>query len=138
MLTTWQAPVSDIGSENVSAIILPFPVMAAPNRIKELRLAQDMSQEELAALVGCSKMQISGLERGKPRLDVVWMHRIAPWLQVTPGELLNPGDNPTAPQTEYERRLLDILRRASPDDQEKLLRVAEALTPYGDKNDRAA
>jgi len=107
--------------------------MKTPNRIKELRLALDMSQEELATLAGCSKMQISGLERGRPRLDIIWMQRLAPWLGVTPGELLNPGDNPTAPQTEQERQLLDLYRNAPTDMQNQILAVGETLCKFKGK-----
>jgi transcriptional regulator with XRE-family HTH domain len=126
-----QAPVSDYWSETMSAIVLQFPAMERPpNRIRELRLAAGLSQEELAGLCGCSKMQISGLERGRPRLDIAWMVRIAPWLHVSPGELLNQGDNPLVPQNDYERRLLEIFRKAGPDEQGRILAVGEALGTY--------
>jgi transcriptional regulator with XRE-family HTH domain len=132
-----QAPVSEKGSEMMSAIILQFPTMPPPNRIRELRLARDMSQDELAALVGCSKMQISGLERGKPRLDIVWMQRLAPWLGCNPGDLLNPGDNPGAPQDAAERRLLDLYRNADPEEQKRILAVGEALSVYHGREEAA-
>ena len=124
----------------MSAIVLQFPAMQAPpNRLRELRLAAGLSQEELAGLVGCSKMQMSGLERGRPRLDVGWMARLAPWLGCTPGELLNPEANPLAPQNDYERRLLEMFRAAGPEEQGRILAVGEALSTYrGQGADRAA
>ena len=48
-----------------------------PNRIRELRDRRQMTQEELAAAIGTSKMQVSRLERGERRLTQSWMERIA-------------------------------------------------------------
>jgi phage repressor protein C with HTH and peptisase S24 domain len=59
-----------------------------PNRIRELRERQHMTQEELAAAIGTSKMQVSRLERGERRLTQSWMERIAQALQIHPAELL--------------------------------------------------
>jgi transcriptional regulator with XRE-family HTH domain len=73
----------------MSALILQFPVMGKfLNRIKELRLRADMSQQELADLAGCSKMHISKTERGDTRLDIHWMAQISAALGVAPGDLL--------------------------------------------------
>jgi transcriptional regulator with XRE-family HTH domain len=100
-----------------------------PNRIRELRIAKGWSQETLAEHANCSKMQISGLERGRPKLDVDWMRRLAAVLDVTPAELLNASDNPFNLE-EAERDL--ILRYRNADDGRKLeiSRVAEVLIPY--------
>jgi transcriptional regulator with XRE-family HTH domain len=69
----------------VSAEILPFlPMFDDPNRIRELRLARDWSQQKLADLVGVSKVTISDLERGKMQLTLDYMKRIAAALGVTP------------------------------------------------------
>ncbi len=59
-----------------------------PNRIRELRDRRQMTQEELAAAIGTSKMQVSRLERGERRLTQSWMERIAAALQIHPAELL--------------------------------------------------
>lgn len=116
----------------MSAVLLQFPDMKAlPNRIREWREVRNLSQQDLADLVGCSKMQISGLERGRPQLDVIWMQRIAPHLKVTPGELLTLADNPAAGIGPEEARLLDLFRNASEEVRQQLLRVSEALTATG-------
>jgi transcriptional regulator with XRE-family HTH domain len=113
----------------VSAQILLFDLMAdLPNRIRELRMAHDWSQDRLAEKVGCSKMQISDLERGNVSLTVEWMRRLAAALGVTPGELLNQEDNPLLP-VGGERELVERYRHGSPEQRESLARVADALIP---------
>jgi transcriptional regulator with XRE-family HTH domain len=97
-----------------------------PNRIRELRLAREWSQDRLAESVRCSKVQISDLERGLKPLTVNWMHRIARVLGVSPGELLLPEDNPFQ-LDERERRLLDQFRRATPEQRASIASVADAL-----------
>jgi transcriptional regulator with XRE-family HTH domain len=101
----------------------------APNRIRELRLAAGMSQQALGDAVGISKMTISDLERGKIRLDLEYMRRIAQALNVATTDVL-PADNPGA-LTPEERHWLDHFRAATPEQREQLQRVAEAVTPFG-------
>jgi transcriptional regulator with XRE-family HTH domain len=123
----------------VSAQILLFNFMAdLPNRIRELRLGAELSQDALAAKVHCSKMQISELERGLKPLTVAWMRRIAKELGVTPGELLTHDDNPLLAD-ERERRLLEQFRRATPEQRASIASVAEALVGHKEeRQDQAA
>lgn len=111
----------------MSAQILLFDFMAdLPNRIRELRLAREWSQDRLAGKVRCSKVQISDLERGLKPLTTTWMHRIARALGVFPGELLLPEENPFL-LDDRERRLLERFRRGSPEHRASIESVAEAL-----------
>lgn len=113
----------------MSAKILQFVAMDDhPNRIRELRMALRLSQQDLADRVGCSKMQISGLERGKPLLDINWMRRIAPALGVLPADLLTAEDNPMR-LSEEERLLISSYRCGDEDQQATLLRVSDAIVP---------
>lgn len=99
-----------------------------PNRIRELRIARNWSQDHLADLCHCSKAQISDLERGNRGLDLHWMRRLAKAFAITPAELLSEADNPLLPVGD-ERDLIERYRDASPDMRENLLRVIQALTP---------
>jgi transcriptional regulator with XRE-family HTH domain len=115
----------------MSATVLHFPDMAhLPNRLREWREARGLSQQELADEAGCSKMQISTLERGRPSLDIVWMQRLAPILRVEPGDLLNPDDNSKAARDAEELRLIMLARRMPPELREKFLGVGEALADW--------
>ncbi|HEY0149874.1 MAG TPA: helix-turn-helix transcriptional regulator [Allosphingosinicella sp.] len=100
-----------------------------PNRIRELRAAKSLSQDALAIAVGCSKPQISDLERGNIQLTVEWMRRIAPALGVMPADLLTLKDNPLH-LSDAEREIIARYRAATPDQQRSVERVTEALIPY--------
>lgn len=63
-------------------------------RIKQLRLAKGISQEELGALANLDRTYISGIERGKRNVSLKNIVLIADALQVSVAELFNtPGFN---------------------------------------------
>lgn len=110
-------------------------MMDDPNRIRELRLARDWSQQTLADLVGVSKVTISDLERGKMALTVDYMRRIADGLStsgddVMSADLLPIEDNPRAAHTERERALLEHYRGADDVQRELIERVAEPAASF--------
>ena len=109
-------------------ILLCVPMDQYPNRIRELRLQRGLTQDQLADKINCSKMQISGLERGKPKLDIEWMRRISAGLGCNPADLLNREDNPWQ-LSDAERELLARFRAADADRQADLSNVAGALVP---------
>lgn len=112
------------------ADVIPFVAMAnLPNRLYELRRAAGLSQQELADRAGCSKMHVSGIERGKREFSLSMMRRFAEVLEVSVAELLARADNPMllAPD---ERQFLDTYRAADPDKQAELQRVADAIVPF--------
>lgn len=106
-----------------------------PNRIRELRIARDWSQDQLADAAHCSKAQISDLERGNRGLDIEWMRRLAKALGVTPGELLAHDDNPLLPIGK-EREIIELYRDGSPDQRDTVARVVGALIPVREKKER--
>ena len=46
-------------------------------RLRELREASDMTQEDVAFAAGLDRSYLSGIERGKKNLSLVNIHRIA-------------------------------------------------------------
>lgn len=71
------------------------------NKIKYFRKAiLDVSQDELAKAVGCTKTKISKLETGSQELTQTWMRRIAETfskdfgLKIAPSDLLPDTDKP--------------------------------------------
>lgn len=58
------------------------------NAIRKLRDDRNLTQEELADLVGTSFQQISRLENGNRKLSQEWMHRIGRALGVPPATLM--------------------------------------------------
>lgn len=100
-----------------------------PNRLFELRRAAGLSQQELADRAGCSKMHVSGIERGKREFSLTMMRRFADVLQVSVAELLSRSDNPMLLEAD-ERTFLDTYRYADPEKQAELQRVADAIVPF--------
>lgn len=62
-----------------------------PNRLKDLREAKKLTQEQLAELAGTSNQQVSFLENGKRGLSKKWAERLAPLLGVSPADLMFDG-----------------------------------------------
>lgn len=63
-------------------------ILAMKNRIRELRLRQDLTLQRLADRIGTTPQQIHRLERGVRRLSTEWMERVASGLGVHPTELI--------------------------------------------------
>ncbi|MEE8226919.1 MAG: helix-turn-helix transcriptional regulator, partial [Kiloniellales bacterium] len=61
------------------------------NRIRELRKARGLTLKRMAELLGTSNQQISHLEKGRRRLTLEWMERIAEALECHPSDLLIGG-----------------------------------------------
>ena len=59
--------------------------------LKELRLRAELTMQELADLAGTTAPQINKLEKGQRTLNKKWALRLAPYLGVTPEEILFPG-----------------------------------------------
>lgn len=106
-----------------------FRVIDAPNRIRELRVAAELSQQALGERIGVSKVTISELERGLMKLDTEYMRRLAGALDVLPADLLPLSDNPYG-LTGEERELIERYRAASDDQRDQVRKVADVLIPY--------
>lgn len=59
-------------------------------RLKELREVAGLSQLELAKMAGTSQPQIKRLESGERELTAPWAKRLAPYLGVSPVDLIFP------------------------------------------------
>lgn len=108
-----------------------------PNRINELRRKAKLSQLTLGEMAGCSKMHISGLERGERELSLSWMRAIARALGVSPADLLNDDDNPGR-IAQDEADFLEAYRRADDGARETLRRVSDAVVPFTPRDKDAA
>lgn len=122
----------------MSADILQFTAMSdAPNRIRELRMAANISQQKLGDQIGVSKMTISDLERGGMKLDVDYMSRIGAALGVAAADLLPRSLNPDSLSRE-ERMLIERYRSASDEQREQVQKVTDVLLPFAAENRDAA
>ena len=105
------------------------------NRIREWRKARGMTLKQLAESVGTSNQQISHLEKGRRRLSLEWMERIADALGCHPSDLL--GD-PAQPRNERERAMMELFRGLSEEQQEAFLQATAALAKPMMKNRKNA
>jgi transcriptional regulator with XRE-family HTH domain len=99
---------------------------AMPNRIRELRIARNLTLEEVALNVGTSVQQLSRLERGSRRLTDDWMRRVARALYVRPADLFADSgeDNREVIERPEEVRLLRFWRLLSPDEKRMIAAFA--------------
>jgi transcriptional regulator with XRE-family HTH domain len=58
------------------------------NRLKELRLKKNLSQEELGAVAGLDRTYVSSCERGQRNISLVNIVKLADALKVEPSLLL--------------------------------------------------
>lgn len=82
------------------------------NRIKELRKKKELTQEQLAQMLGVTQNAIYKLEAGESDLDMEWMEKISEALNVKPYELL-PLEWQPQPISEEEQELLALFRKKS-------------------------
>lgn len=108
----------------------------APNRIRELREAKGLSQVQLAEMANVTPSALNKVEMGKRGLDQQWMRRLAPLLDCEPADLLPDEDNPLR-LSDDERAFLERYRAASERDRETFGKVADAILPYGHKDQAA-
>lgn len=61
------------------------------NRLRQLRAATDLTQEELAAKAGFSRSYYNEIETGKRNISLLNLHKLANCLNVSLSELLDIG-----------------------------------------------
>ena len=102
------------------------------NRIKSLRLENDMSQRALAAKIGCSQKSIDGWEKGLSEPTAGFICALADCFSCTADYLLGREDDfgnveIVYSSSEIEQRVLKIMSSLPESRQEELIRFAEFL-----------
>ena len=74
--------------------------MHVRNNIAALRKSRQLSQEQLAEMIGTTLSMLGKLERGQRSLDTNWMAKLSDALDVPPSALICDGDKarPAAPE----------------------------------------
>ena len=110
-------------------------VVMAMNRIKELRTAHDMKQEDLAERLSVRRQTVSRYEIGQNDLDTETIRRLCEIFGVTADYLLGFSSVPTPVISEEDAELLAAYHAADTKDR-KL--VDEILEEYKKKKITAA
>ena len=93
-------------------------------RIRKIRKANNLSQEQLAEAVGISTTHMSHIETGNTKLSLPVFVAIAKTLSVQTDELLY--DTPVINKSSIKQEISDILDSCSPKDSYILLDILKA------------
>ena len=97
------------------SVNLDQDVIAVGERIRQVRKAKRIRQKVLARMVGISPGALTNFEKGRRRISLDWLHRIAEALD-TPVAYFLPDEaekNRATPGDPRERRLLNAWRQLS-------------------------
>ena len=95
-------------------------------RIKQSRIEQNMTQENLADIIDVSIAFLSRVERGKAQLNLKRLIQIAEVLKIAPGYLLT-GSNITS--KDYLREdFRIILEKCTPEQQRLIYQISELIS----------
>ncbi len=92
------------------------------SRIREARLKQNMSQQELAERANISLPQISVIECGKSKMYLDTFVRIAEALQISTDDLIRP-DIPEV-KVLFSKEFSDLLSDCTPTQIDSIMRIA--------------
>ena len=94
-------------------------------RIREGRIAKDMSQADLAFAADVSVPHISDIERGKVKMSVLTFRKIIEVLKLSADSVLRP-DVPTVNQL-YQQEFSDVLKDCTPAEIESILKIVREV-----------
>ena len=94
-------------------------------RIKQARLAKNLTQENLAEQIDVSVAFLSRVERGSSHINLKRLDQLCGLLDVTEGYLLNGASNNS---TNYlNKEFSELLKNCSPDTQKLIYNVAKVI-----------
>ncbi len=94
-------------------------------RIKQARLAKNMTQEDLAEMIDISVAFLSRVERGNSHINLKRLNQLCGLLDVTEGYLLNGASNS---DTNYlNKEFSELLSKCSPNKQKLIYNVAQVI-----------
>ena len=102
------------------------------SRIKEARLAKNMTQEELAAQLNISITFLSRIERGNTHINLKRLSQICNLLEVSEGYVLNGASDGS--ENYLTPEFSQILRSASPRTQKLIYNIAKLISEYEEEN----
>lgn len=95
-------------------------------RIKNTRIEQNLTQEELADKINVSVAFMSRVERGSSKINLKRLTQIAEILRVSPGYLLT-GSN-TASKDYLREDFREVLEKCTPEQQRLIYQISELVS----------
>lgn len=95
------------------------------SRIKQARLAKNMTQEDLADKIDISVAFLSRVERGNSHINLKRLNQLCDLLDVSEGYLLNGASSSS--ENYLDKEFTDLIKSVSPEKQKLIYNVAKAI-----------
>ena len=95
------------------------------SRIKQARLAKNMTQEDLADQIDISVAFLSRVERGNSRVILKRLNQLCDLLDVSEGYLLNGASSSS--ENYLDKEFTDLIKSVSPEKQKLIYNVAKTI-----------
>ena len=95
------------------------------SRIKQARLAKNMTQEDLADKIDISVAFLSRVERGNSHINLKRLNQLCGLLDVSEGYLLNGTSSSS--ENYLDKEFTDLIKSVSPEKQKLIYNVAKAI-----------
>ncbi len=95
------------------------------SRIKQARLAKNMTQEDLADKIDISVAFLSRVERGNSHVNLKRLNQLCDLLDVSEGYLLNGASSSS--ENYLDKEFTDLIKSVSPEKQKLIYNVAKAI-----------
>ena len=95
------------------------------SRIKQARLAKNMTQEDLAYKIDISVAFLSRVERGNSHINLKRLNQICGLLDVSEGYLLNGASSSS--ENYLDKEFTDLIKSVSPEKQKLIYNVAKTI-----------
>ena len=95
------------------------------SRIKQARLAKNMTQEDLADKIDISVAFLSRVERGNSHINLKRLNQLCGLLDVSEGYLLNGASSSS--QNYLDKEFTDLIKSVSPEKQKLIYNVAKTI-----------
>ena len=95
------------------------------SRIKQARLAKNMTQEDLADQIDISVAFLSRVERGYSHINLKRLNQLCNLLDVSEGYLLNGASSSS--ENYLDKEFTDLIKSVSPEKQKLIYNVAKTI-----------
>lgn len=95
------------------------------SRIKQSRLAKNMTQEDLADKIDISVAFLSRVERGNSHINLKRLNQLCGLLDVSEGYLLNGASSSS--ENYLDKEFTDLIKSVSPEKQKLIYNVAKTI-----------